>query len=212
MQQLEVAHHFCFKRAQGLPHLTRSDMVLGLAGMTSIVAIIDLHKLAFLDSLCHAPSDEPCHMLFILRLCKFDLCENRKISFIPEIVKILQTYHLEDYFASFKTNSLFPSIEKWKSVCKKAVRQNETSQWRMRLEQHKEFSLFKEVHNNLEPDTIWRVSKIRQDSLSLMKLLVYVAKILLYNPFYAQSAHTSTCTSKWYTHFLSAPLKTRRHI
>ncbi|KAH3864512.1 hypothetical protein DPMN_027532 [Dreissena polymorpha] len=53
MQQLEVAHHFCLKRAQGLPHLTRSDMVLGLAGMTFIEALIDLQKLAFLGSLAH---------------------------------------------------------------------------------------------------------------------------------------------------------------
>ena len=97
MQQLEVAHHFCLKRAQGLPHLTRSDMVLGLAGMTSIEAQIDLHKLAFLGSLCRAPTDEPCHKLFILRLCQFDLCENRKIGFIPDIANILQKYQLEDY-------------------------------------------------------------------------------------------------------------------
>ncbi|KAH3849366.1 hypothetical protein DPMN_091765 [Dreissena polymorpha] len=32
MQQLEVADHFCLKRAQGLPHLTHSDMVLGPCG------------------------------------------------------------------------------------------------------------------------------------------------------------------------------------
>ncbi|KAH3733190.1 hypothetical protein DPMN_039615 [Dreissena polymorpha] len=44
MQQLEVAHHFCLKRAQGLPHLMRSDMRLGLAEMTSSEAIIDLQK------------------------------------------------------------------------------------------------------------------------------------------------------------------------
>ncbi|KAH3857413.1 hypothetical protein DPMN_100020 [Dreissena polymorpha] len=122
-------------------------------------------------SLCHALTGEPCHMLFILRLCQFDLCEDRKIRFIPDIVKILQKYHLEDYLTNFKTNSLFPSKEKWKSVCRKAVRQHETSHWRMRLEQHNDFSLFKEVHTGLEPATIWRVAKIRTDSLSLMKFL-----------------------------------------
>ncbi|KAH3796581.1 hypothetical protein DPMN_150150 [Dreissena polymorpha] len=110
-------------------------------------------------------------MLFILRLCQFDLCENRKIGFIPDIVKILQNYHLEDYLTSFKTNSLFSSKEKWKSVYKKAVRQHETNHWRMRLEQHKDFSLFKEVHKSLESATIWRVAKIRPDSLSHMKFL-----------------------------------------
>ncbi|KAH3779335.1 hypothetical protein DPMN_157138 [Dreissena polymorpha] len=73
MQQLEVAHHFCLKRAQCLPNLTRSDMVLGLAEVTSIEALIELHKLTFLGSLCNAPTDESCHILFILRLCQFNL-------------------------------------------------------------------------------------------------------------------------------------------
>ncbi|KAH3690540.1 hypothetical protein DPMN_194247 [Dreissena polymorpha] len=36
MQQLELGNLFCLKRAQGLPHLTRSDIVLDFAGMTSI--------------------------------------------------------------------------------------------------------------------------------------------------------------------------------
>ncbi|KAH3725374.1 hypothetical protein DPMN_051207 [Dreissena polymorpha] len=41
----------------------------------------------------------------------------------------------------------------------------------MRLEQHKDCSHFKEIHKSLEPATIWRVAKIRPDSLSLMKFL-----------------------------------------
>ncbi|KAH3718995.1 hypothetical protein DPMN_061823 [Dreissena polymorpha] len=74
---------------------------------------------------------------------------------------------------SFKTKCVFPSKEKWKSVCRKAVRQNETSHGRMRLEQYKDFSFsfLKEVHKSLEPATIWRVAKIRPESLSLMKFL-----------------------------------------
>ncbi|KAH3818140.1 hypothetical protein DPMN_119736 [Dreissena polymorpha] len=61
MQQLEVAHYFCLQRALGLPNLTCSDMVLGLAGVTSIKALINLQKLAFRGSLCHVRTDEPCH-------------------------------------------------------------------------------------------------------------------------------------------------------
>jgi len=41
VQQLEVAHHFCLKRAQGLPFLTRSDMVKGLSGSKSLAAYTD---------------------------------------------------------------------------------------------------------------------------------------------------------------------------
>ncbi|KAH3713130.1 hypothetical protein DPMN_072912 [Dreissena polymorpha] len=78
-------------------------MVLGLAGMTAIDAQIDR---SLLVSLCHAPTDESCHILFILRLCQFDLCENPKIGFITDIVKIPQKYNLEEYLTSFGTNSV----------------------------------------------------------------------------------------------------------
>ncbi|KAH3877867.1 hypothetical protein DPMN_001749 [Dreissena polymorpha] len=63
--------------------------------MTSIEALIDLQKLAFLGSLCHAPTGKPCHMLFILRLCQFDLCENRKIGFIPGNVTFFRNITLK---------------------------------------------------------------------------------------------------------------------
>ena len=44
MMKLEVAHHMCLKHIQSLPHLTRSDMVTGLLGFTSIEAFIDLQN------------------------------------------------------------------------------------------------------------------------------------------------------------------------
>ena len=46
MAKLESTHHMCLKHAQNhLPHLTRSDMVTGLLGFTSIQAHIDTLKL-----------------------------------------------------------------------------------------------------------------------------------------------------------------------
>ncbi|KAH3789197.1 hypothetical protein DPMN_167370 [Dreissena polymorpha] len=76
MQQLEVSHHFpslLFETCPRSTHLMRSDMDLHLARLTSIEA--QIQKIAFLDPLCQAPTDESCHKLNILRLCQFDLCE-----------------------------------------------------------------------------------------------------------------------------------------
>jgi len=36
MRHLETTHHFCLKRIQNLPRLTRSDMMKGMLGFTSI--------------------------------------------------------------------------------------------------------------------------------------------------------------------------------
>ena len=53
MMKLEVAHHMCLKHIQSLPHLTRSDMVTGLLGFTSIEAFIDLQKCCSLVLCAH---------------------------------------------------------------------------------------------------------------------------------------------------------------
>ena len=72
LHELEVSHHICLKNAQGLPYLTRSDMVTGLFGFTSIEAFIDLQKLIFLRTLCTTPSSHLLHTLFNLRLFHFN--------------------------------------------------------------------------------------------------------------------------------------------
>ena len=68
MKQQEVAQHFCLKYAQGLPALTRSDMVSGLLGMTSIEAYIDQQKLRFLGTLCRTTSVDIVSRVFTYRL------------------------------------------------------------------------------------------------------------------------------------------------
>ena len=69
MMKLEVAHHMFLKHIQSLPHLTRSDMVTGLLGFTSIEAFIDLHKLLFFGTLCSLEPRELSNKL--LRLYQF---------------------------------------------------------------------------------------------------------------------------------------------
>ena len=51
MRHLETTHHFCLKRIQNLPRSTRSDMVKGMLGCTSIQTYIDMHTLLFLGHL-----------------------------------------------------------------------------------------------------------------------------------------------------------------
>ena len=69
MMKLEVAYHMCLKHIQSLPHLTRSDMVTGLLGFTSIETFIDLQKLLFFGTLCSLEPRELSNKL--LRLYQF---------------------------------------------------------------------------------------------------------------------------------------------
>ena len=79
MQQLEIAHHFCRNVAQGLPALTRSDMTMGLHGITRVEAYIDKQKLRFLGTLCRTPSDDIVCKLFTHRLFQYKSCNFHKI-------------------------------------------------------------------------------------------------------------------------------------
>ena len=73
MSELEIAHRFCIKFCQGLPKLTRTDVALGLIGISSLEAYIDMQKLNFLGILCRADSTFIVKYLFIYRLHQFRL-------------------------------------------------------------------------------------------------------------------------------------------
>ena len=94
VQQLEVAHHFCLKRAQGLPSLTRSDMVTGLVGATSMEGYLDLQKLSFFGLLSRTPAHELSRQVLLQRLFHYKYCDSPKFGFIPDIARILEEYAL----------------------------------------------------------------------------------------------------------------------
>ena len=55
MHQLKIAHYLCLKHSQGFQRDTRSDIVKGMQGITSIEAYIDKQKLAFFGSVFNTP-------------------------------------------------------------------------------------------------------------------------------------------------------------
>ena len=68
LQKLESTHHLCLKNAQGLPFLTRSDMVTGLLGFTSIETYIDQQRLQFFGALCRQNHTDIVSKVFMLRI------------------------------------------------------------------------------------------------------------------------------------------------
>jgi hypothetical protein len=93
MRHMEATHHFCLKRMQSLPLRTRSDMVKGLLGYTSIEAYIDQQKLNFLGSICRMKSSDVVMKVFLNRLTQYrNNCSKTHSGFIPDIVNILDKY------------------------------------------------------------------------------------------------------------------------
>ena len=102
MTQLEIAHRFCVKFCQCLPRLTRTDIALGLMGITSIEAYIDMQKLNFLGTLCRANSTFIVKYLFTFRLHQYRL-NSRVIQkgIISDLNRLLRKYSLENYLNNY---------------------------------------------------------------------------------------------------------------
>ena len=95
MRHLETTHHFCLKRIHNLPRSTRSDMVKGMVGFTSIQTYIDMHTLLFLGSLCRLQPEDTWFKLFIHRLYQHRTSVTTlSKGFITDIVFILHNYRL----------------------------------------------------------------------------------------------------------------------
>ena len=117
MMKLEVAHHMCLNHIQSLPHLTRSDMVTGLLGFTSIEAFIDLQKMLFFGTLCSLEPRELSNKLLHLRLYQFKHSVTATAyGFIPDINRVLTKYELISFRDDYLNSGLFPAKSLWKII------------------------------------------------------------------------------------------------
>ena len=95
MRQIEIAHHFCFKHSQGFRRDTRSDIVKGMLGITSIEAYIDKQKLAFFGSVFRTPPTDLVNQLITYRLFHYSMRITEKhFGFISDIHRIMKKYNL----------------------------------------------------------------------------------------------------------------------
>ena len=169
---LEATHHFCLKRLQSLPLRTRSDMVKGLLGFTSLEAYIDLQKLLFMGTLCRLKPRDVTYKLFVLRLFHLqNKCTRLNRGFINDIVRILEKYGLNQYLNDFISTCTFPPKCQWKRLCKSTIFALEQSNWRARLETSDDFFRFREVHLQLTSSNIWLTALKNPNSIETMTFL-----------------------------------------
>ena len=73
MRRLEIAHHFCLKHSQGFERGTRTDIVKGMLGITSIEVYIDRQKLAFFGSAFRTPPTDLVNQLITYILFHYSM-------------------------------------------------------------------------------------------------------------------------------------------
>ena len=121
--KLEKFIRFAAKSIQRFPSRTRTDMALRMLGWLPMMSYVEQRKLLFLQNLCRMPPNLLPRKVFNFRLNLFVLRENKNQSgFIPDIWKVLQKYHLEEYLLSYLATSLFPTKGIWKTIVKHKIR------------------------------------------------------------------------------------------
>ena len=179
MQKLESTLHLCLKNVQGFPYRTRSDMVKGMLGFTSIEAYIDKQKLMFLQMISNLESCELSNRIFLTRLMhfKFKITKD-SFGFIPDVMNILRKYHLDSFIDTFVESGSLPHKLAWKRIVKSTILTHEQTQWQRRMIISVDFIRFRTIHSELRMSNLWSVAKEKSDSVPLIR---FVANLLCAN-------------------------------
>lgn len=158
---LERVNRFAAKRAQGLAITTMSEAAIGSLGLWTIEGSIDKKKLLFLRTLINSHPKSVEKKLFVERLTMY-LCEypssSVKHGFLPDIIKILKKYNLQQYLDGYIIDGVFPSKPSWKRIICESIAQQQWSTWRDKLRERSELDLFRRVHTELQPLDLWRTA------------------------------------------------------
>ena len=79
-------------------------------------------------------------------------------GFIPDVVRLLEKYHLLDTLEVYRRDSIFPSKLSWKKTVKYKLREHELYLWHSRTSQP-EFSQFHRVVPISQVHYVWILSK-----------------------------------------------------
>ena len=179
--RLEHAHRLCLKHIQRLAMRTRTDIALGMMSALPIKAEIDLRKLTLFGQMCRLNSKCASKQLFMLRGCQQYLFQS-STGYFTDIVHILTSYGLHEYFNDFISNGFFPNKSAWKKTIRSRIWDVTKRDWYHRLGENS-LIRFKSIQCTYNVSAVWLFA-IRKPHC--LKFCFSVAKLI---------AHTATFMS-----------------
>lgn len=95
----------------------------------------------------------------------YNNCTDTYHGFIPDVVRILKKYNLEQHILSFMENGTFLSKHTWKCICKRAVSLYEETAWSARIAISDDCTRFRKIHTELKPSILWEAAKRHPNTL-----------------------------------------------
>jgi hypothetical protein len=124
LNTIERAHRFCLKYIQKMPSRTKTIIVQSMVNVYSLETYIDISKLKFLRRLCALQWNKLAKKIFIERLYQqiYTTAENSGLGFIPDMLRVLMKYGLEQYLHEYTLSSRFPSKSQWSPIVALSVK------------------------------------------------------------------------------------------
>ena len=179
LNELEKFQHFCVKKIQCLPWLTRSYMCESLLGLPKLSSEIDKRKLFFLERLIRLPETTLTKQIFIRRLFSFQYITDRSpLGFIPDVIKIMEKYNILEHLHSYLANYTFPNTAVWKKIVKHVIYENQSKSYKQVIQEDPDFARFKYIQGDIIPSIIWQAASTPAE----LKLMHFVAKCAVLPP------------------------------
>ena len=162
---LERAHRFCVKYMQSLGRRTRTDIAPGLLGIFPLEIEIEIRKLILFGQLCRLSSKYWVKNIFLNRLLSYKINPYKQTGFIPDIEKILNKYQLTHVLDMYFSDGIFPGQLAWKRMLNSNVKNSAVANWHTRI-YAPEFSRFKSIQTDFQPNIFWLYSKEKRKLLA----------------------------------------------
>lgn len=78
-------------------------------------------------------------------------------------MKTLRSYNLCEYLTEYLKSGFFPSKYKWKSIVNNAVYNQQSDNWRKRINVDDDFVRFRNIHKTISMPTIWKHANSRAE-------------------------------------------------
>lgn len=102
--------------------------------------------------------------IFLTRLFSYFIYNSRiQHGYIPDIIKILVKYKLEEYLSNFMTHGHFPSKMIWKSIVKNSVEKVQTENWLNRVNNQDDFLRFISIRKSVSIAKVFKTAKCTKE-------------------------------------------------
>ncbi|CAB4026394.1 Hypothetical predicted protein [Paramuricea clavata] len=85
--------------------------------------------------------------------------EERVMGFIPDVMRLLQKYNLQEFLETYINEQYFPRKAEWRKIVLDKIGGHQLSKWKLGMNDKPELCHYKNIHQNIMPFTLCETAK-----------------------------------------------------